>query len=697
MQPATSILLRAGLLLAACLCCCAGCGQRAQVTTPALSASLPLPAVADLPQLEMLPAPALRASSSPAQYNLLNRSPLVSSPGATVNWSFGNLTLVPGANPVRFDTAWAVFGIQGFPLDQSIVPLTISSDGGPLWLGLSNYALGRWEWRQVLTAQPWTESYANGADYVSPSGATYVALLKQSLFAQAFSPLLLSTSAGLFDQPEADIQLVSSNPTALWETVFDFSGSSAGDGIITSISFIPEAGAAAIDLGTDMPLPAAFSHTYDSPGTKQARLEIYDDLGGSGVALLDVNVVAPVRELLVVYNSNIPESEDLAQYYMSPLTGRAIDPGYALGLPLADSTSFTPNIPRAPSPGIDFEEDILSPLKAFLDAPANAQLKQNVKYLLLMKGVPHQVEGSNEFSTSSTYSSVDSELTLLYSYGQWPLAGWIWNGEIYQDFPLPPKAQSFHWQTDAAFQRGQFKASSSTATYDLDYLVGRIDAYTYDEAKLIIDRARAADTSGTGWVILDSFDNDPNSVGNLYDKMVQPVWPSDTPGELMDAITMFSNAGYLSVWEDITSTRLTMTQGTPPAGFVNSVIAYAGWGVNHGGGSYPSGNEYILNDVGWNYLPGACWISYESFNGTAFSEPINRRGQGQISDFLRRGGTCAIGNAWEPFTIGVGDERWIFYRYVVQGDRWIEAAYKGMCLLSWQEVVVGDPLCRVKP
>jgi hypothetical protein len=90
-------------------------------------------------------------------------------------------------------------------------------------------------------------------------------------------------------------------------------------------------------------------------------------------------------------------------------------------------------------------------------------------------------------------------------------------------------------------------------------------------------------------------------------------------------------------------------------------------------------------------------VSYESFNGTAFSEPINRRGQGQVCDFLRMGGTCAIGNAWEPYTIGVGDERWVIDRYVHYGDRWIEAAYAGLCLLSWQEVVIGDPLCRVQP
>ena len=90
-------------------------------------------------------------------------------------------------------------------------------------------------------------------------------------------------------------------------------------------------------------------------------------------------------------------------------------------------------------------------------------------------------------------------------------------------------------------------------------------------------------------------------------------------------------------------------------------------------------------------------MSYESFNGHAMSTElgIGRRGQGQICDFIQMGGTFAIGNVYEPYSHGVGDARWVFDRYINHGDRWIEAAYKGLRLLSWQEVVIGDPLCRV--
>jgi hypothetical protein len=138
-----------------------------------------------------------------------------------------------------------------------------------------------------------------------------------------------------------------------------------------------------------------------------------------------------------------------------------------------------------------------------------------------------------------------------------------------------------------------------------------------------------------------------------------------------------------------------------PAGAGDAVIGYAGWGVNHsrnGGDQYPSGKMYILQDLEFTYLPGAAWIVYESFAATSFSwdgDPANHASQGQICDFIRMGGTVAAGNCYEPYTDGVPDERRVMERYLLKGDRWIEACYKGMRYFSWHTIVLGDPLCRV--
>lgn len=396
------------------------------------------------------------------------------------------------------------------------------------------------------------------------------------------------------------------------------------------------------------------------------------------------------RELLIIYNSDIPEDLALANYYGSAETGRGIDPEYRLGLALgADGGQL---ISRE-----NYGLLIRDPLIAFLDS--HPEIEANLKYLLLMKGVPHQIDGFEDLvagdGIETMCSSVDSELCTLYSGGAedgpgyYPLVGYLWNGVNYMQPPSDPRTLL---EGSGPFVPHYFKASAeSGGTCDIDYLVGRLSAYTYEEARALVDRSLAADTTGTGWTLFDSSDAlIGSSPMNYYDTMVDPVYPygtdeEDSGYELLDA------AGF-NVFADVTTEHVLATMAGLPAGAADNVIAYCSWGQHAGMAS-----EYILNDLGFIYKSGACFTSYESFNGSDFddSDGIQRRGQGQVADFLRTGGTVGIGNAWEPFDRGMADERWIYDRYLHHGDRWIEAAYKGMRTLSWQAVVVGDPLCRV--
>lgn len=395
------------------------------------------------------------------------------------------------------------------------------------------------------------------------------------------------------------------------------------------------------------------------------------------------------RELLIIYNSDIPADLELANYYGSAETGRGIDPEYRLGLALgADGAQL---ISRE-----NYGQLIRDPLIAFLDS--HPAIESNIKYLLLMKGVPHQIDGEEDLNSSdgisTMCSSVDSELCTLYSGGvegpgYYPLVSYLWNGVDYMQPPSDPRTL---FESSSAFVPHYFKASAeSGGTCEIDYLVGRLSAYTYEEARALVDRSLAADTSGTGWTIFDSSNALIGSTPmNYYDTMVDPVYPYGVDTKDSGYELLF-NAGF-NVFADITTEQIVSTTPGLPAGAAANVIAYCSWGQHAGMAS-----EYILNDLGFTYRAGACFMSYESFNGSDFddSDGIQRRGQGQVADFLRMGGTVGIGNAWEPFDRGIGDERWTYDRYLHYGDRWIEAAYKGMRTLSWQEVVVGDPLCRV--
>ena len=422
------------------------------------------------------------------------------------------------------------------------------------------------------------------------------------------------------------------------------------------------------------------------------RLTVRNDRSLSDAAQTQITVAPAMRELLLVYNADVPEDLDLANYYASPVTGRAVDPAYVLGIhPVA--AAKPEEITRA-----NYEATVRDPIKAFIDASG---FKNTLKYVLLCKGVPHKIQGADQSDMSkSTFSSVDSELCLLYADGTYTHEGWVWNGKNFNTLD----GTGFFLAADVAFAPHTMSVSTTTQSFVLNYLVGRLTAYTYDDVKAIIDRATGADTTGTGSIVFDSSDvniSTPPLPQCTYDTMVDPVWNWTTADAQKSGYELLSDAGF-AVFADVTSVAITgrSTDGvTVP---LDRVIGYAGWGKNHAGGTFPSGAYYLLRDLNFTYRPGACFMSYESYNADTFrcSNPydltIGHPGQGQIADFLHMGGTVAIGNCWEPWIVGVGDERWVFDRYLHHGDRWIEAAYKGLRVLSWQEVVVGDPLCRVR-
>jgi hypothetical protein len=85
----------------------------------------------------------------------------------------------------------------------------------------------------------------------------------------------------------------------------------------------------------------------------------------------------------------------------------------------------------------------------------------------------------------------------------------------------------------------------------------------------------------------------------------------------------------------------------------------------------------------------------ESYNGRGFGG-IGTGGvaQQQLSDFLAAGGTFGIGNVYEPSTLTVGDSALIVKNFHLGNLTWAEAAYTALPVLSFQQIVVGDPLAR---
>ncbi len=70
--------------------------------------------------------------------------------------------------------------------------------------------------------------------------------------------------------------------------------------------------------------------------------------------------------------------------------------------------------------------------------------------------------------------------------------------------------------------------------------------------------------------------------------------------------------------------------------------------------------------------------------------------QGLVADLIHEGATGASGNAYEPFLNACARPDYLLPAYN-QGRNLAESYYLSLIYLSWQSVIVGDPLCALKP
>jgi uncharacterized protein (TIGR03790 family) len=113
-------------------------------------------------------------------------------------------------------------------------------------------------------------------------------------------------------------------------------------------------------------------------------------------------------------------------------------------------------------------------------------LQDRILYLVLTKGVPLRVSGTNGVQGST--ASVDSELTLLYRR----MTG--------QNAPIPGRIDNPYFLGTRGIDQARL---FSHREQDI-YLVARIDAFTVEEALALIDKATAATSEGR--VVLDERD-----------------------------------------------------------------------------------------------------------------------------------------------------------------------------------------------
>ena len=356
--------------------------------------------------------------------------------------------------------------------------------------------------------------------------------------------------------------------------------------------------------------------------------------------------VATASEVLVVYNasyitdSNIDgtqDSQEVAEYYQSKRS-----------IPVLNVMSIT-----APTTEVVSRTDYNTHIKAEIETYlTNNSLVDSIKYIVLVKGVPLKIAGSDGLSFGvygeADYSSVDAAVCLLYqSYD----IVWRVDNPYFNVDPNYYKAYRF--------KTNHFIIGSTT----LKYLVTRLDGYTVLDIKGMIDRAFTTDTSGEGYWVLD---------GHLkfYDSM-------------SEANTIMTNYGFNITPSPYTDTTdyITSTAG--------DIMGYTGHGIHAS-----MINGYVSSTLSdFSYVNGAVIQTYESYSGYGFVSP-NQSSHGQVAEFIAEGASGGIGMVYEPWSATFGDEDIWMPAYAL-GYTWADAAYMSLPFLDFVVVVIGDPLMTI--
>lgn len=406
------------------------------------------------------------------------------------------------------------------------------------------------------------------------------------------------------------------------------------------------------------------------------------------------------NQVLVVYNQASAEGIALKDHYL------AAHPGIPAQNVLALNSTSLLTFQRSQA---QFISQIRDPIRAHLVAN---NLTQQVVAIVLIRPFPHRIfdtdaatAGDNvnvsatELSNGdATYASLDAELVLLWQDLFTGEAGGTMDSlsDNMIDNPYHMSTNGIESWTRANIQtaktftnRGNVAwvlgGSGSTRLTPGDmYLVCRIDGSTLADAQAVIDRAQGLVANrAVSWIILDEFDV---TVGDERDD--DPLFLTNDPFLSGDDYEQTRDRMLADGWNvryDDTANFIDSSEEVRP------LIAYASYGRGHGAAGEQPDADYIDD---FNFAPGAMFNTIESFNGRAFNGLGTQFNQEQIADFITAGGTFGVGHVYEPFSFSVFDNEFLMYNMLVKGRTFAEAAYTAMPALSWQHIVVGDPLGR---
>jgi uncharacterized protein (TIGR03790 family) len=372
--------------------------------------------------------------------------------------------------------------------------------------------------------------------------------------------------------------------------------------------------------------------------------------------------------VLVVCNEKSPISKSIADDYMKR---RGIKNVAYIACPdaavntNAETISFT-----------DYLANIEKPLRETLSK------HPEVDFIVLTKGVPIRLSGIQYGSYGMR--SLDSFLAAL-DYGKIP-------GVINVDISDKNYGAKYHgkawsnrfWNSKTHFSHVKFGG----------YLVTRLDGYTEVEAIALTTRSLEAESkmlAGTktpGEIVLDAC-----PTYGFSDKTKQPYSVLQSEIQSGDSIILKKESNYADYNSDMELAAdnlrkrnfpVVFDKDTTFVGNKSDLKGYVSWGSND---RYCKSSLYLS----LKFAPGAICETAVSTSARTFLP--THGGQTLVVDLISNGVTGMKGYTDEPLLQATASPSIMFDRFT-RGWTLAESFYAASNLVGWQDIVIGDPICR---
>ncbi len=357
----------------------------------------------------------------------------------------------------------------------------------------------------------------------------------------------------------------------------------------------------------------------------------------------------PASATVVLYNSNIPESRELALYYAAR---RKIPIAQIVGLDCPATEEITREV---------FNKKIAVPLRnQFVSAgwwqlsdEGSAQrivTRTGIRFIAIMRGIPLKIShdrligpakhlpGMAKAVLGRNDASVDSEIAAL-GLPEFTPAGLMMNPYF-----------------------GRFTPVLEDSMPPGLLLPCRLDAPSADTVRRMIDDSIAAERNGLwGWAYVDA----RNIRDGAYAQGDQ--W-------MRNIVTLLRQRGMPVIFDQEPET---LSADFP----VTDAALYYGWYAPQVNGPF--------QDENFRFRPGAVAVHLHSFSAATLRE----KSAHWCAPLLERGAAATLGNVYEPYLVFTAHLD-IFQERLMNNFTLAEAAYMAQRSISWAGVVIGDPLYR---